>query len=248
VSENEPVVVEPATASAAEPVVATTDPAAVETDATYAEDTRYATGQVEPVAAESAQPDHRVVYVDAPVPPRKKGNRGVGALIAIAAAVVFAAIYALIIVIVDGANNVALSPTFLAAPAFWVPVLFFAVGFVILVLIVNRANWWVHVIGSLFVALFVYFGSVGTLVLINGIVSMTPESAGSFIRAVFISPGAIAAALLAREVALWAGFGIAARGRRVKARNVIAREEFDRELATTRAERERPAVADPVAE
>jgi hypothetical protein len=53
-----------------------------------------------------------------------------------------------------------------------------------------------------------------------------------------VSPGAIVAALLAREVALWTGAPIAARGRRVKARNIEARETFDREEAEAKAKRD----------
>ena len=52
----------------------------------------------------------------------------------------------------------------------------------------------------------------------------------------------IVSALLAREVSMWVGAGIAARGRRVKERNIVARETYDRELAEKRAEHERGAA------
>ena len=219
------VVVVPAHVSETEPVVATTDPAAAET--------------VQPVETglPPVAPD-RVVYVDAAQPPRKKGNRGVGVLLAILAAIVFGALYAVITAIVDASNLGAVDVAFLSKPAFWVPVLFFAVGFILLVLIANRANWWAYVIGSLLVALFVYFGSVFTLVLANGILAMTPAGGGIFLRSVFVSPGAIVAALLAREIALWTGAAIAARGRRVRARNIEAREAFERDEAEAKAKRD----------
>jgi hypothetical protein len=38
---------------------------------------------------------------------------------------------------------------------------------------------------------------------------------------------------------MWVGAAIAARGRKVKARNLEAKAEFDRELAEKRAEQER---------
>jgi hypothetical protein len=48
--------------------------------------------------------------------------------------------------------------------------------------------------------------------------------------------------VIAREVAIWFGLAIAARGRRVRARNIQAREQYDRELAERRAQYEnRPA-------
>ena len=91
-----------------------------------------------------------------------------------------------------------------------------------LVLIVNRAGWAAHVLGSIFVGLFVFFGGTGLVLLLH--VNQIPSNqvAQAFTLVLF-SPGSIVAALLAREVALWMGFAIAARGRKVKARNVDAR-------------------------
>jgi hypothetical protein len=234
-----PVVVEPVTASANEPVVATDDPAAVEIAAPVTE-----TGAVEPVTAS----EHRIVYVETPRPPRKKGNRGVGALFAVISALVFAVLYAVLFVIVSNAiaGTAPLAP-FLQSATFFIPVIYFALGFVVLVLIANRANWWAYVVGSLLVAVFVYFASTGTLLLTDGIIAHTPDEAAQLARAGFASPIILSATLLAREVALWVGAAIAARGRRVKARNVVAREEFERELAEQRSERVRGTEAEPVA-
>ncbi|MCU1557985.1 MAG: hypothetical protein JWN09_1980, partial [Microbacteriaceae bacterium] len=67
----------PAGLSSTEPVLATEDPAAAE---------------FEPVPAVAPV---QTVYVAAPNPPRKQGNRGVGVLIAIAATILFGVLFAL---------------------------------------------------------------------------------------------------------------------------------------------------------
>jgi uncharacterized integral membrane protein len=227
-----PVDVTPAAPTEAEPVYATSDPGAVETTAT-------AQPVSEPVPV--AQSQH-VVYVEAPRPPAKKGNRGFGVLLAIVSAVIYAVLFALITVIVDVANSTAVDFTFISTADFWVPVLVFLIGFIILVLIVNRAGWIAHVIGSLFVGAFVFFASSAAILLFH-LSEFTPAQAGAAYHSVLFSPVAIVAALLAREVSLWMGAAIAARGRRVKVRNVEARETYERDEATKRAEYERANAA-----
>jgi hypothetical protein len=225
-----PITAEPVAVSETEPVAATSDPAAV---------------AVEPVAVEPvepAQPGPHVVYVEAPQPPRKRGNRGVGSLLALAAAVVFAIVYAVIFAIVDLVNTGSAELVFLSSIDFWIPVIVFAIGFVILVLIVNRAGWATHVVGSLFVGVFVYFASAAVTLLSHASV-IPADQVGSAFHTILFSPTVIVAALLAREVSLWVGFAIAARGRRVKARNVESRETYDREFAEKRAEYERENLA-----
>ena len=56
-------------------------------------------------------------------------------------------------------------------------------------------------------------------------------------------PFVIAAALVAREVSIWIGLAIAARGRRVKDRNVETRTAWDREQEEKKAEYERGIAA-----
>jgi hypothetical protein len=188
------------------------------------------------------------VYVTAPVPPKPKGNRGFGILLAIAATAVFAGLFALVAMVILSSRTGTLSLAFVSKPSFLVPVLFFAVGFIILVLLANRANWWAYILGSLFVGVLVYFGTVGTLLLLNGVVSNTPAEASALLAIALRDPFIIAAALLGREVAMWAGSGIAARGRRVKVRNAQARADFAEQAERTRVERERAAFpAAPVA-
>ncbi|MCU1471535.1 MAG: hypothetical protein JWQ39_2684 [Glaciihabitans sp.] len=217
-SATDDVIVEPAATSESEPVVATADPAVVQT-------------------ARPVQSQH-VVYVEAPQPPRKRGNRAIGSLLVIASAVLFAVLYAVILYVVGLVSHGVADFNFISQFDFWVPVIAFAVGFIILVLIVNRAGWAAYVIGSLFVGVFVYFATAGGLLLLHAS-SVPTNEVGAAFKTVLFSAVAISAALLAREVSLWVGFAIAARGRRVKVRNVEARDEYERDEAAKRAEYER---------
>ena len=216
-----PVVVEEATASPTEPVVATVDPA----------------------AAPIGEANPRVVYVQLPTPPRKLGNRAVGSVIVLVSAIVFTALLALVTAIVGAASTGAFSFSFLALAAFYIPTLFFVIAFVLLVLVINRANWWAFIVGSLVVAVIVYFGSIGLGLLTQNVILATPDEASALFRQSLGNPFVIAAALLAREVSLWTGGIISRRGRRLRARNVENRAAYDRELAETRAEHERAAAA-----
>ncbi len=215
-----PVVVEEAVVSETEPVIATADPAAVTTES-----------------------GPRVVYVQVPAAPKTLGNRGVGSLIAVVSAVVFTAILALVTAVIGLANGRPLSFSFLARGEFYIPTLFFVIAFVIVVIIVNRAKWWAFIIGSLVVGVVVYFGSIGLGLLTQQIVLATPEEAAVLFRAALGNPFVIAAALVAREVALWTGGIISRRGTRLRARNLESRAAYERELATTRAEHERAAAS-----
>jgi hypothetical protein len=214
-----------------------------------------ATGPVEPVPAvateaELAEPpiaakpaelkeggdapdvaDQQVVFVSAPLPPRKKGNRVVGALFSLLAAVVYGGVFAGVIAIVSLVLFGRISVNFLAAPTFYVPIVFFLIGMIVLVLVVNRAGWWSYLIGSIFVALVVYFGTVGFLLLLDGVVAMTPGVASLAFQEGLQNPLVIAAALIAREIAIWTGAVIGRRGKKVKLRNAAARDAFDQEQA-----------------
>lgn len=201
---------------------------------------------VEPVVVAEPSPaasQPQVVYVQAPAAPIKKGNRGIGALIAVLSGVVFTAVLALIASIIGAVATGRFGFGFLAQPNFYFPTLFFIIGFVLLVLLANRANWWAYIFGSVLVGLFVYFGTVGAIALGAGIIMMTPAEASAFFAQGLVNPIVIAAGLLAREVSLWTGSIIARRGRRLKVRNAEARDAWQRELDEKKAEHERAAAA-----
>lgn len=230
-------------------------PKAGKTDESAAADKASATGEVAPAAATpvdeaaaeaaagSEFAGREVVYVQAPVPPRLRGNRGVGSLLAVLGAVLFAVVFAaasvVAFVLKGDSDPMSTFALFIQNAVFWVPVLVFLVAFVLLVLIVNRAGWPAHVFGSLLVGLAVYFGSIGILLLIGNVgAAATGDAPGSF-GELALNPFVIIAALVAREVSIWVGLAIAARGRRVKARNVELVDEWEAEHAETKARYER---------
>jgi hypothetical protein len=201
----------------------------------------------EPAAAAETPAPQQVVYIHAPAAPRNKGNRGVGAAIAVVSGIVFAALLAVATAIIGVASGGRFAFSFLGDARFYIPVLFFIIGFVLVVLVLNRANWWAYILGSFVLAVFVYFGTVGVGLLGQGIISHTPAEASAMYGVALRDPFVIVSALLAREVSLWAAAAIASRGRRVKVRNVEARAAYEQELADKRAEHERgpeaPAAA-----
>lgn len=199
----------------------------------------------EVASGEPAAPAQQVVYVQTPIPPRARGNRLVGVLLALVGAVLFAVVLGVVAGVIFDLQSGELFGTtfgaFLGSAFFWVPVLAFLVGLVLLVLILNRAGWWAHVLGSLILAFGVYFGTIGVLLLIANVFHGSPQPI-TFAQ-LTINPLVIAAALVAREVSIWMGLAIAARGRRVKIRNVETRTAWDREQEEKRAEYERAGGA-----
>lgn len=198
-----------------------------------------------PAASHTAAPveSRQVVYVQAPTPPVPRSNRGIGSLVALLGAVGFALVYlaagALIIALTPGANVQAGVAQFTVSAVFWVPIAVYAVFAVLFVLAVNRAAWWVHVLGSLAVACVVYAASIGILALGSNVVVMTQGQALELFARLASNPFLIAVLLLARESALWFGLAIAARGRRLVARNAQDRAEYEETVAARRAEYER---------
>ncbi len=194
-----------------------------------------ATGEVTPVHAPV-----QTVYVTAPTPPRPKGNRGVGILMSVLAAVVFAAVYvgivAILLLSLDPNVVASALSSFVVSPLFFIPVLAFLVVMSLWALLANRASWWSWVIGSFVIAAVTYFASIGVFLLIQGGFGMTASAATAEFQRLAISPALIAAALIARECAIWFGAVIAKRGRKVRERNYDAWQSFEHEEAQKRAE------------
>jgi flagellar biosynthesis GTPase FlhF len=181
------------------------------------------------------QSQSQPIYVQAPVPPQKRGNRGFGVLIAIVGAILFALLYSLGTALLASVRNPdAFGEVFgryLMSPVFYVPTIAFLVFFVLLALLVNRGKWWAFVLGGLPVAILVYAAYVGTRLLQGGVMDLAPSEQALLLQRTVTFPDGILAGFLARELVTWLGAGISARGRRVKAKNVEARAEYDRKLA-----------------
>lgn len=216
-------VADAANEAAAEAAATTTAAEAAASDAT--------TTAVTDTAPDAAGPV-RTIYVTAPTPPAKKGNRVLGILMALLAAGVFAALYAgafAIVRIVQGGSPATDMPAFLGSASFIFPVAIVAVAFALWALLVNRAGWWAWLLGSFIVGIAVYAGTIGLALLIYQV------------QIGWLDPVVIVSAVLAREVTMWIGGILSNRGKRLKVRNAEARAKFDQEEAERRAERERHA-------
>ncbi|WP_213815875.1 hypothetical protein [Glaciihabitans sp. dw_435] len=251
-------IVTSARATPAEPIAATDNPSAVDTRSQYIVTTPAAeldepgspapapTATWQPAEHPTPSPASRVVYVEAPTAPAKKSNRGFGVGVALLSTLIYTVLFALLIVGIFYLTYGTVAFSFLTVRAFIVPIIAFVVAFVLLVLLLNRANRWAYLVGSLVVGLFVYFVTIGVLLLLANIVAATPAHAQAEFAQALINPVVIASALLAREVTLWAGLIISARGRRIKDQNAEARATFDRESSVARADG-RADTAAPVA-
>lgn len=192
----------------------------------------------------SADHPMAALYMQSPMPPDLKGNRGAGVLIALLGTVAFALLYAGLI---SAMISQQFPPsTFLTEGLLpWVTswgfiagVVAFFVGLTILVLIFGRAGWWAYVIFSLFVGVVVWVATTVTIALVGAPAEALAVGDGSFLsnakNAAFAIP-TLGAAILAREVAVWFGAWIGARGRRVTAKNAEMLAEYETALAEVRA-------------
>ncbi|MBG6213153.1 hypothetical protein RCH23_000757 [Cryobacterium sp. CAN_C3] len=181
------------------------------------------------------------IYVQAPTKPKNRSNRGGGILIALLATAVFAALYAVAAFIIIGVTSTTVAVTmsgftaFAALPVFYIPIIFFFLAYSALIALVNRGGWWAYVLFGFLVAAVVYFSYIGGALLglvIDGRADgLSPDELSRIVGSLLLNPGAITAALIAREVPIWAGAWIARRGRRVTAKNLEARTEYERQLA-----------------
>ncbi|RZT58428.1 hypothetical protein EV140_2197 [Microcella alkaliphila] len=192
--------------------------------------------QPEPAADTAAAP--QVVYVDAPARPKKRGTRGVGLAVVLLSTGVFAVLYALATIALalalrpDGLNGFG---GYLASAPFFVPVLVFAGAHLLLVIVANRAGWWIHVLGGFLVAVVVWVSFLGAALIAAEAIGATEAQQQSVILQQLVNPLGIIAAVLAREIPIWVGGIVARRGRAQTARNADAQAAYERDLAAHRA-------------
>ncbi len=189
-----------------------------------------------PPAPEEQQPVLAPAAEAAPTPPAKAGNRIVATAWVLLAAGLFEVLYlgalALIILLLGGSAAVAPGiRNIVAFPFAWLPVLFFFLLFELTVLLFNRAGRFAYVVASLIVGFLVYVASVLLIsILVGGGIGDTATLARAFESPEFVLTG-----LVAREVMLWTGFAIGARGTRVRRRNKEARRQYQEDLADARS-------------
>jgi hypothetical protein len=177
----------------------------------------------------------RPVYVQAPTPPKAKGNRGFGILVGVLATLVFGALYLLALVFVvtpvSGATDAPTAAILdtLASAVFYVPVIVFFLAWVLLVVILTRAAWWGYVIGGFFVGLLTYVGYLAGILAANAF-EVAPSQVPQFLLDHLFDAPALLAFVIAREVPIWFGVWVGKRGRAVRVRNAEARDEYERIL------------------
>jgi hypothetical protein len=110
-----------------------------------------------------------------------------------------------------------------------VPVIVFFLAWVLLIVVLTRAPWWGYVIGGFVVALITYAGALGGALVQNAF-EVAPSQVPSFLLAQALTPAAVLAFIIAREVPIWFGVWVGKRGRAVRVRNIEAREEYERVL------------------
>ena len=188
---------------------------------------------VEPVAPAAPQP----IFVQAPEAPRARGNRGAAGAIGLLAALCFAVLYlaaalalGLINGLVTGANVGNAVVGALGTWALWVPVVVFFIAFWLLGAIINRGRWGVWVVFGILVGLASYGGHILGELFQAPFWTLTSAEGADLVRSQLLAPLAIAAFVIGRELTIWFGAWVAARGRRVTEVNIEARREYERTL------------------
>jgi hypothetical protein len=187
-----------------------------------------------PAAAPSPQP----IFVQAPEAPTPRGNRGAAGAIGLLAAIAFALIYlgaALGIDAVRGEVTTAnIGEQALAAATswwLWVPVVVFFLAFWILGAFINRGRWGLWVLLGLLVGLASYAGHIAGQLFQAPFWTIAPSQALTIVGEQAFAPLALVALVAGRELTIWFGAWVAARGRRVTELNAEAQREYERTLA-----------------
>ncbi len=177
------------------------------------------------------------IFVQAPLPPTPRGNRGVGALIGLVAAASFAVLYLagfLVIGLITG--EIALASIGTAAQlavtsvGFWVATAVFYLAFLIFVAIANRARWGVYVILGLLVGVASYGGHLVGVLFQAPFWSLTASQGVALMEVEMVSPLAFVAFVAGRELTIWFGAWVAMHGRRATEYNREAMLEYERTL------------------
>lgn len=218
---------------------------ALGTSATGAAAVAASSAPVSPTAPDMIQipADHPMAqfYANTPEPPTFKSNRGIGVLIAVLGGVGFAVLLAGIIAALLAPS---LSPSqfsvsiveYLLSLAYLVPVGTFVVVLILLVLIVNRAGWWAYVLGGFIVGVLVWAAAVAGMILSPDLSGFTRQEGILNVTQIMLFPIPILAGVAAREVTVWFGAWIGARGRKIRAQNALALEEYEIALVESKAE------------
>jgi len=199
-------------------------------------ETRVVPSEPAVVVAPVAQ-QQQPIFVQAPEPPRDRGNRGTAAAIGLLATLVFAILYlgtalglGALAGDVTGENigEAALAP--LTTWGFWVPVVVFFVGFWLLGAIINRGRWGLWVVFGIIVGLFAYAGHILGQLFEAPFWLISTSEGTELVGSQLLAPLAIAAFVFGRELTIWFGAWVARSGARKTELNIEAQREYERTL------------------
>lgn len=189
----------------------------------------------EPIVAPVAAP--QPIFVQAPEPPESRGNRAAAGAIGLVAALSFAALYLLAylaIGLIDRSIEVdALADAAVAALTswwLWIATAVFFLGFWLFGAIANRGRWGYWVIWGLLMGVVGYGAHIVGQLFQAPFWSLTRSGGIDLVVEQMVAPLAFVAFVIARELTIWYGAWVAARGRRMTELNTEARREYERTL------------------
>lgn len=195
----------------------------------------------EPVAPAVVAPTvpaaHQPIFVQAPEAPRTRGNRLAAGGIGLLAAVVFALLYAGILFGLSyffeaGTAEDPIGTLQLMAMSipFWTTVAVFWIAFWLLGAIINTGRWGQWVIWGLLVGLATLVANALGLLIEAPFWEITAREGAELFSSNLITVSSFIAFVLGRELTIWFGAWVAARGRRVIELNAEAQREYERIL------------------
>lgn len=187
------------------------------------------------IAAAAAQP--QPIFVQAPEPPRDRGNRGTAGAIGLLATLVFAVLYLGTTlglgaiagdVTAENIGQTAVAP--LTTWGYWTPVVVFFLGFWLLGAIINRGRWGLWVVFGIIVGVIAYAGHILGQLFEAPFWKLTASQGLDLVGEQLLAPLAIAAFVFARELTIWFGAWVARSGARKTELNAEAQREYERTL------------------
>lgn len=177
------------------------------------------------------------IFVQAPEAPRPRGNRGAAGAIGLLAALAFAVLYLAatlgLQLLTDGLQIAEIGSAALSALTtwgLWVPTVAFFFGFWFLGALINRGRWGHWVVWGLVVGVVAWVGHLLGVLIAAPFWMITGSESVDLLLNNVLAPLAIVAFVLGRELTIWFGAWVAARGRRVTELNAEAQREYERTL------------------
>jgi hypothetical protein len=221
---------------ASEPAYTAPEPTYTAPEPAYAPEPSYAAGAAG--AAAATAPAAQPIFVQAPEAPRARGNRGAAGAIGLLAALVFAVLFLAawlgLELLYDGGITLAEVPQAALAAlttwTLWVPVVAFYIGFWLLGAFINRGRWGHWVVWGILVGLVAYAGNLLGELFQAPFWMLTAREGAALVEEQLLAPLSIVAFVLGRELTIWFGAWVAARGRRATELNDEAQREYERTL------------------